>query len=84
MQRNEKLRAKFRADISLSRPEMFIFVDETGLDRRDTMRKFGYSLRGKPAIALQIYGRGKHMTGIATMSVEGVLVCSLVTGGVDG
>ena len=27
-------------------PEMLIFVDETGCDRRDAMRRFGYSLKG--------------------------------------
>ena len=27
-------------------PEMLIFVDETGCDKRNTQRKFGYSLRG--------------------------------------
>ena len=83
VQRNEELRTKFREDVSLFRPEMFVFVDESGSDRRDTMRKFGYSLRGKPAKALQLFGRGKHVTAITAMSVDGVLDCSFVTGGVD-
>ena len=84
IEKNEELRTKFRADVSLFKPEMFVFVDETGSDRRDTMRKFGYSLRGKPAKALHIFRRGKHVTGITAMSMEGVLDCSFVTGGVDG
>ena len=46
---------------------MFVFVDETEWDRRDAMRKFGYSLWGKPAKALQIFGRGQHVAGIAAM-----------------
>ena len=58
-------------------------MDETGSDRRETLRKFGYSLQWRAVKALQIFGRGKHMTGIAAMSVEGVLKCSLVTGGID-
>ena len=29
--------------------DMFAFVDETGSDRRDSLRRNGYSLRGKPA-----------------------------------
>ena len=28
---------------------MLLFIDETGCDRRDVIRKFGYSLVGKPA-----------------------------------
>ena len=46
-QRNEELRAQFSSDCSLYLPEMLVFIDETGSDRRHTMRKFGYSLVGK-------------------------------------
>ena len=42
-QRNEELRAQFSSDCSLYLPEMLVFIDETGSDRRHTMRKFGYS-----------------------------------------
>ena len=45
-QRNVQQRAEFQAECELYSPEMLIFVDETGCDRRDAMRKFGYSLRG--------------------------------------
>ena len=47
---DESLRAQFIIDVSLLEPDMFIFVDETGADRRDTLRKYGYSLHGKPEI----------------------------------
>ena len=47
------------------------------------MRKFGYSLRGKPAKALRIHCRGKHLTARAALNIEGILDCSLVTGGVN-
>ena len=43
-QRNEE---QFSCDCSLYLPEMLIFIDETGSDRRHAMRKFGYSLVGK-------------------------------------
>ena len=45
-QRNEELRAQFSCDCSLYLPEMLVFIDETGSDRRQAMRKFGYSLVG--------------------------------------
>ena len=32
--------------ISLYKPEMFIFLDETGADQRNAVKCFGYSLRG--------------------------------------
>ena len=45
IQRSDELRAKFRENMSIfSVPQMFVFIDETGSDRRDCLRKIGYSL----------------------------------------
>ena len=44
-QRNEQLRMSFTSDCEIYAPEMMVFVDETGSNSRDSMRKFGYSLR---------------------------------------
>ena len=38
LQRNAELRAQFLSDISVYSPDMLLFVDETGCDRRDAMR----------------------------------------------
>lgn len=85
IQRSDELRAKFRDNVSIfSAPQMFVFVDETGSDRRDCLRKVGYSLRGKPAKALKLYCQGKHVTAIAAMSVQEPLECTIVEGGVSG
>lgn len=62
---------------------MMIFLDETGTDRRDTLRKKGYSLRGKPAKKQQLLIRGEHVTVISYLSVEGILGCHTVRGGVN-
>ena len=83
LQQSEELRAKFRSDISVYPPEMLVFLDETGSDRRDAMRKFGYSLRGKPAKAHRLLFRGNHVTAIAAMSLEGMFPSKFVQGGVD-
>ena len=40
-QRSLKHRAAFIADISYFPKEMLVWVDETGCDKRDTLRKFG-------------------------------------------
>ena len=45
-QRNEQLRLSFVSDCEIYSPEMMVFVDETGCDNRDSMRKFGYALKG--------------------------------------
>ena len=39
---------------------MLVFVDETGTDRRDCMRRFGYSLRGRPAVSQKLLLRGQE------------------------
>ena len=46
LQRDAELRCQFTLDVSMYEPEM---LDETGCDRRDYLRKYAYSLRGKPA-----------------------------------
>ncbi len=51
LQRNEDQRAKYVAEVTLYTPNMFVFVDETGSDRRDGMRRFGYALRGKRCVS---------------------------------
>ena len=45
-QRSEELREKFVVDCYCYTPDMLIFVDETGCDKRSALRRFGYSLKG--------------------------------------
>ena len=42
-QRDEVLRLHFAGELSVYKSEMFVFLDETGTDRRDALRKYGYS-----------------------------------------
>ena len=44
LQQDGLLRQQYMLDLSLYSPEMLVFVDETGTDRRYLMRKYGYSL----------------------------------------
>ena len=45
-QRSEVQRAEYLHDMQVfhGHPEMLVFVDETGADRRNCLRRFGYSL----------------------------------------
>ena len=38
------------AEILQYPPEWFVFLDETGADHKDHIRKFGYSLIGEPPV----------------------------------
>lgn len=84
IQRDEFLRQQYSLDVSLYSPEMFIFLDETGSDRRNLIRKHGYSLRGIPARRNTLLVRGERVSAIAFMSVNGLLDVKVFTGTSDG
>ncbi len=73
LQRDALLREKYITDISVCSPDMFVFVDETGADKRNRLRKYGYSLCGKPAANHSLLVRGERISAIACMSVNGIL-----------
>ena len=83
-QRDEDVRAQFALDVSVYTPEMFIFLDETGADRRNTIRKYGYSVRGRPARSQKLLIRGQLISALPLMSVKGLLDCKIVEGAVNG
>ena len=83
-QRDELKRASYAIELSVYKPEMFIFLDETGCDRRNALRRYAYSWRGKPARVHKLLVRGTHLNVIAFMSAQGLLDCKIVCGTVDG
>lgn len=84
LQQSAECRAKFMAEISMYDPSMLVWVDETGCDRRNSMRKYGYSVRGLPPRQYQLLIRGVRYSGIAVMSQEGVQDVQFVEGSVNG
>ena len=83
-QRDEFIRQQFALDISLYKPEMLVFLDETGTDHRNCLRKHGYSIRGIPLMHQKCLVRGEHVTAIAIISVDGILDVKTSTGTTDG
>ena len=84
LQRDEELRAIFTMEVSLYPSHLLVFIDETGCDRRDGLRRFGYGLRGKPVKCQKLLVRGERISVIAAMTVEGVLDLKIVRGTVTG
>ena len=84
-QRSDLLLTEYLLDMQVSHghPEMLVFVDETGADRRNYPRRFGYSLRGKPAVSKKLLVRSQRVSANAAMSTEGILDCYTVTGSVN-
>ena len=84
IQQSEALRARFVAEISQYSPNMLVFVDETGSDRKDAIQRFGYSLRGSRCYSKKLLAKGKQISAIAALSMEGVVDVQFAYGGVDG
>ena len=83
-QQDKELREQFAIDVSLYQPHMLVFVDETGSDCRDAMRKYGYGLRGNPPRSCKLLVRGERVSVITAMNEEGILAMKVVWGTVNG
>lgn len=83
-QRCNSLRLAYATEVSIYNVDMFVFVDETGADRRDALRKYAYSWRGSPAKSCKLLVRVEHITALALMSCSGILDCKIVRGSVNG
>ena len=73
MQKDEFSRQQYVSEVSINSSEMLIFLDKTGADRRNILRCYGYSMSGKPIVSHQLLVRGDHLSGIAFISVNGLL-----------
>ena len=83
-QRNDFTRAIYAAEVALYDPGMFVFLDETGSDRRNVLRKYGYSFRGIPAVSHKLLVRGQDLSTMACTSIHGLLDFETVEFSVDG
>ena len=63
---------------------MFVWVDETGSDARDHIRRFGYAFRGMTPQSHRLLARGKWVNAIAALSSSGVVAVDIVVGTVSG
>ena len=84
LQRSDVLIGEYQAEVSMYDSSSFIFVDETGCDRRDAIRRYGYSMRGYPAKSARILCRGTRYSAIGIMSTTSLLDCYITEGTVDG
>ena len=73
LQQQSFFREEYTVDVSVYSTNMFVFVDKTGADRNNSLRKHGFSIRGKPAINITLLIRGERVSTIACMSVNGAL-----------
>ena len=84
LQQSEVLRSKFMAEISVYDPSMLIWIDESGCDRRNTIRKYGYSLKGHPLNDYRLLVRGIRYSVIPIISMNGILDLYITSGTING
>ena len=83
IQRSEERRAEFMAEISAFSPDMLVFLDETGSDRRNSIRQFGYGLRGVPPISQHLRIWGRRISGIGMLTTRGMEDVYIAEGSVN-
>ena len=76
-------RCAFMSEVLLFRKELFVWVDESGCDKRDQIRRYGYALRGERPVYHRFLDRGKHVSAITAITSEGILALELTPGTVD-
>ena len=84
IRRSEVLRAKYMAEIEAFDPDMLVFLDETGCDKRNSMRQFGYGLRGITPVTHKLDIYGKRISAIGVMTTRGIEDTYLIEGNVRG
>ena len=83
-QQSDELRGQFMAEISVFDPNMIVWVDEMGSDRRNSIRSCGYSLRGMRAVNRVLRVGGKRLSVIGGMSLSGIEDIYIAEGNVNG
>ena len=84
LQRCNALRGAFMAQCTVFSRNQFVWVDETGSDKRDHIRKYGYAIRGITPVTHRLLARGQRVNAIVAMSAQGVVAVDIVTGSVNG
>ena len=83
-QRSTEYRGFYMSQIQLFHRHQFVFVDETGCDGKDHIRRFGYALRGKSPIQHRLLHRGSRISVIAAIASTGMVAFDMVLGSVNG
>ena len=84
LQRTMELRSSFMAGVYSFPTEMFVWIDESGSDSKDQLRRYGYALRGERAVCRKLLIRGRRISAIAAISSQGLVALELTDGTVNG
>ena len=80
LQRSLRLRGEFMATTMMYRKEQFAWLDETGIDDRTYMRKYGYAIHGDTPRYRRLLNHGNRTYVITTLSTDGLVSTELING----
>jgi len=84
LHRSDDCRAEFMAKVSMYEPEMLVWIDESGCDKRNSFRKYAYSMKGLTPQDHRFMVRGTRYSAIPVLSTEGIHDVCLFEGSVNG
>ena len=84
LQQSEIKWIQFMSEISVYDPDMLIWIDETGSTRRNSIRSYGYSLRGTRPCTHKLRVSGERLSAIPVMTTRGIEDVFVCKGSVDG
>ena len=83
LQRSTYLRGYFMSQVLLYNRQMFVWLDETGCDNCNYVRKYGYAIRGLTPVCRRILIRGTRISIITAMGTDGLVACECTKNTVD-
>jgi hypothetical protein len=84
LQRSGVYRGDFMAEMEFFNIDQIVWLDETGCDKRDHVRKMGYAMKGERPVYKRILHRGQRISAVAAMCSDGVIALEMDGGTYNG
>ena len=80
-QRDEGRRLQYYLDLAAFTEDQLVYVDESAANERTLLRKYGFALRGLPAIDVQLLRRSTRWSILPALTITGYLNGTLIIQG---
>ena len=84
LQRSEEKRKTFMEEMEYLNADMLVWIDECGSDKRNEIRKCGYSLRGLTPVSFKFLSHSKRLSAIPVVTTRGIEDVFVTEGTVNG
>lgn len=83
-EQNPQLRAFYQHKLSKYRSDQFVFVDESGCDKRVGFRRTGWSPLGVTPVQISQFHRGQRYHILPAYAQDGIIISDIYQGSIDG